>query len=60
MTSSAPIGWPLLPLPDADGRLSWPPLEQSVAWQIRVVLLTQPGEQLMRPEYGAGIERFLH
>ena len=59
--SSAPlIGWPLLPVPDAHGRLSWPTLEQSVAQQIRVILQTRPGEQLMRPTYGAGLENFLH
>ena len=59
--SSAPlIGWPLLPVPDAHGRLSWPSLEQSVAQQIRVILQTRPGEQLMRPTYGAGLENFLH
>ena len=59
--SSAPlIGWPLFPVPDAHGRLAWPTLEQSVAQQIRVILQTRPGEQLMRPTYGAGLENFLH
>jgi len=60
MTPSLPLGWPLLPLPDADGRLAWPTLEQSVAQQIRVILQTRPGEQLMRPQWGAGLENFLH
>ncbi len=60
MTSQPPIGWPLLPLPDENGQLSWPTLEQSVAQQIRVILQTRPGEQLMRPTYGAGLENFLH
>lgn len=61
MTSSAPlIGWPLLPLPDEGGQLNWPTLEQSVSQQIRVILQTRPGEQLMRPEWGAGLENFLH
>jgi phage baseplate assembly protein W len=54
------IGWPLLPLPDATGQLHWPTLEQSVAQQIRVILQTRPGEQLMRPAFGAGLENFLH
>lgn len=54
------IGWPLLPLPDASGQLHWPTLEQSVAQQIRVILQTRPGEQLMRPGFGAGLENFLH
>jgi phage baseplate assembly protein W len=60
MNPPAPIGWPLLPLPDADGRLAWPTLEQSVAQQIRVILQTRPCEQLMRPDWGAGLEDFTH
>lgn len=60
MTPAPLLGWPLLPLPDASGRLAWPTLEQSVAEQIRVLLQTRPGEQLMRPTFGAGLENFLH
>jgi phage baseplate assembly protein W len=55
-----PIGWPLLPVPDADGRLHWPTLEDSVRQMIQVILLTRPGEQLMHPEFGAGLADFLH
>lgn len=54
-----PIGWPLLPLPDANGELAWPGLARSVCEQIQVLLSTQPGEQLMRPAFGAGLERLL-
>jgi len=53
------IGFPLLPLPDAAGRLSWPTLEQSIEQQIRVVLQTRPGEQLMRPGFGAGLQEYV-
>jgi hypothetical protein len=53
-----PIGWPFLPLP-ANGALSFPTLEQSVRDSIRVILMTRPGEQLMRPRYGAGLQNFL-
>ena len=60
MISPPPIGWPLLPLPDSAGQLGWPTLERSVADQIRVILLTRPGEQLRRPGFGAGLENFLH
>jgi phage baseplate assembly protein W len=56
---SPPIGWPLLPLPQ-DGGLQYPTLEASVNQSIRIILLTQPGEQLMRPTFGAGLQRFLH
>ncbi|WP_437316216.1 GPW/gp25 family protein [Sorangium sp. So ce385] len=55
-----PIGWPLLPLPDAQGRLRYPTLEESVREMIEVILRTRPGEQLMRPDFGAGLDRFLH
>jgi phage baseplate assembly protein W len=49
-----------MPLPDEHGRLSWPSLEDSVRELIRVVLSTRPGEQLMRPDFGAGLELLLH
>lgn len=60
MSVAPPIGWPLLPLPDDGGNLTWPTLEQSVSQLIRVILQTRPGEQLMRPDFGAGLENFLH
>lgn len=60
-TTAGPLlGWPLLPLPGAGGELAWPGLEESIRQQVRVILLTRPGEQLMRPEYGAGLAEFLH
>lgn len=55
-----PIGWPLLPVPDPRGELAWPGLEASVAQQIRVILSTRPGEQLLRPRFGAGLTNLLH
>lgn len=55
-----PIGWPFLPLPDAEGRLAYPPtLADSVRQQLQVILGTRPGEQLMRPGFGAGLTDFL-
>lgn len=54
------IGWPLYALPDADGRLAYPSLEESVRQQIRVILSTRPGEQLMRPDFGGGLDAMLH
>jgi len=53
-------GWPLLPLPDESGALAWPELAQSVRDGIRVILSTRPGEQLMRPDFGGGLDRLLH
>jgi hypothetical protein len=54
-----PIGWPLLPLPNGDGRLCYPDLAESVRQNLRVILSTRPGEQLMRPQYGAGLLDFI-
>lgn len=58
--SAGPVGWPLLPVPDAEGRLGYPTLEESVRQSIQVILRTRPGEQLMRPTFGAGLELLLH
>ncbi len=55
-----PLGWPLLPLPDEFGRLDYPRLEDSVRQSIQVILSTRPGEQLMRPDFGAGLDLLLH
>ena len=55
-----PIGWPLLPLPDANGQLNYPGIEQSVRQSIQVMLRTRPGEQLMRPQFGAGLQNYLN
>ena len=54
------IGWPLLPVPNENGELEYPTLEESVRQQIRVLLSTRPGEQLMRPDFGAGLQNFVH
>jgi hypothetical protein len=55
-----PICWPLLPVPDADGRIRFPDLESSIRQRIEAVLRTSPGEQLMRPAFGAGLELLVH
>ena len=54
------LGWPFLPLPDEQGVIDWPGLEQSVRDAIRIILSTRPGEQLMRADFGAGLDRLLH
>ncbi len=53
-----PIGWPLLPTP-VGGVLTYPTLSQSVQDAIRIILTTRPGEQLMSPFFGAGLQLFL-
>jgi len=54
------IGWPLLVRPDGRGQLAYPSLGESVRQSIQIILQTHPGEQLMRPEFGAGLQSFLH
>jgi phage baseplate assembly protein W len=55
-----PLSWPLLAVPDENGHLGFPSLEDSVRQMVRVILLTRPGEQLMRPAFGAGLGRFVN
>jgi phage baseplate assembly protein W len=57
-TYQDPISWPFLPMPQA-GQLGYPDLERSVRDSIRIILTTRPGEQLMRPRFGAGLQDFL-
>ena len=59
-TSRQPVGWPLLMTPDENGSLRFPDLETSVRESIQVILATKPGEQLMHPEFGAGIDNFVY
>lgn len=47
------------PRVDADGRLAWSSGEQNVRESIRLILLTEPGERLMREGFGCGLRRFL-
>jgi hypothetical protein len=56
----SPVNWPLLGLPDGEGRFRYPSFDESVRQSIKIILQTCPGERLMRPGYGAGLERYLH
>lgn len=42
-----------------DGRLAWSAGEANVRESLQLVLLTGSGERLRRPDFGAGLERFL-
>jgi len=43
-----------------DGRMQWSDGEVGVEESIRVLLTTEPGERLFRPDFGAGLRSFLH
>jgi phage baseplate assembly protein W len=51
------LGFP--PRVGADGRLEWAVGEENVRQSIRIILLTEPGERLMREGFGCGLRRFL-
>lgn len=60
MARRAPIGWPLLPVPDATGQLHYPTsLDASVRQRIQVILSVRPGELMFHPEFGAGLDALL-
>src|SRR3712207_3292490 len=52
-------GLSFAPRVGADGRLAWSVGEDNVRESIRLILLTEPGERLMREEFGCGLRRFL-
>jgi phage baseplate assembly protein W len=43
----------------ADGRLAWSAGEDNVRDAIRVILMTELGERLMREDFGCGLRRYL-
>ena len=53
------VGWPLFGGIE-DGRLPLATGEQALRESIVGILLTSPGERLMRPHFGAGLRRFVH
>ena len=59
-TQPTPVNWPLLGIPDSEGRLHYPTMEESVRQSIKIILQTLPGERIMRPRFGGGLERYLH
>lgn len=53
------LGWPFAPKP-AEGALGYPDLDRSIRDQIKIILLTRPGELLLHPTFGAGLQQMLH
>ena len=54
ITVGFPLGGP------EDGRFGFSRGETALRESLWNILLTRPGERLMRPEFGAGIRRFIH
>ena len=53
-----PTGWPL-GRPDDSGRFAFARGEDALREALWNLLLTSPGERLMRPEFGGGLRAFL-
>lgn len=53
-------GWGFPILPERDGRnLPMVAGPDNVEQSIRIILETEPGERIMRPDFGAGLRRYL-
>jgi phage baseplate assembly protein W len=59
-SQSALISFPLFDGVTDSGRLVWQEGNKSVREVMLNILLTRPGERLMRPEFGAGILNYIH
>jgi uncharacterized protein len=53
------VGWAFPPRLDPGGRIAESVYEADVREAIRIILGTNPGERVMRPDFGAGLERFV-
>ena len=53
------VGWAFPYALVADGEAATARHEDDVAQAIRIILGTNPGERVMRPDFGAGLEDFL-
>jgi phage baseplate assembly protein W len=52
-------GWSFPPLVTADGRIAVAAYEEDVRQAILIILRTEPGERVMRPTFGAGLQAFV-
>ena len=53
-------GWSFPITVDANGQIAEASDDDRVRRAIEMILRTAPGEQLMRPEFGAGLETLMH
>jgi hypothetical protein len=55
-----PLAWPLFAGLDGNGRLAWRRGHPALRDTLLNILLTRPGERLLRPDFGAGLRDYLH
>jgi uncharacterized protein len=53
------IGWAFPVCLEADGRVETVAFEEDIRQAIRIILGTNPGERVMRPDFGAGLNAFV-
>lgn len=52
------VGW-AFPLRPVGGRLAYVSYEDDVEQAVEIILRTSPGERVMKPSFGAGLDSFL-
>lgn len=53
------VGWAFPPQLEADGSVAEVAYEEDIRQAIRIILGTNPGERVMRPDFGAGLNAFV-
>ncbi|MDZ7268436.1 MAG: GPW/gp25 family protein [candidate division KSB1 bacterium] len=53
------VGWAFPPKLEADGTIAEAVYEEDIRQAIRIILGTNPGERVMRPDFGAGLNAFV-
>jgi phage baseplate assembly protein W len=53
------VGWAFPPSVQADGRIATVAFEEDIRQAIHIILGTNPGERVMRPDFGAGLNAFV-
>jgi uncharacterized protein len=53
------VGWAFPPRIDVDGSIAQAAYEDDIRQAITIIIGTNPGERVMRPDFGAGLNRFV-
>jgi hypothetical protein len=53
------VGWAFPPRLEADGSVAEAIYEEDIRQAIRIIIFTNRGERLMRPDFGAGLNEFV-
>jgi uncharacterized protein len=53
------VGWAFPPKVEADGTIAEAVYEEDIRQAIHIILGTNPGERVMRPDFGAGLNAFV-